>query len=827
MSSENRAVLTPLAAAVSAALAPGGAAQAQDSGAALEEIIVTATKREQNLQEIPASIQAITGVTLEKMGAKEIQDYSRFIPSVNVVSYRPGSNDIIFRGVNSGGTADIAQSPASMYIDEMPMTVVGSQPDVRMVDIARVEALDGPQGTLFGGSAQSGTLRVITNQPRVDQFEAVVDVTLKQGPDTSLSHDVSGVLNLPIVEGKAALRLVGFTATEAGFIDNVFGHTPDTHQWFVLPDTWGVEDNADVVEDDWNGTDYVGGRASLRWEFNDDWAVTGSALYQKTEGHAGNDFDPYVGDLKTVQFHKEFRNDEWTNFALTVEGDLGWAQIVSATSYFDRTITSRVDNTVYTKYYQSWACLYQLDPAVYVNYFVDPSTGAALLYPRYCFGPSSLSDTLTMQGFDDWSDKFTQEVRLTGGGDSVNWIVGLFYEKTDDRWENPWGIVTNYDYQDSVALLYWEGTWGEGFAPDATHGWHAVSQVGWTQTAAFGEVTWRINDRWTAIAGLRAFDQEMESTYYVNNPNTQLNGEFVESGVAKSSGGTSDAVPKFSLSYNLSDNKMIYALYSEGFRPGGTNRNRGNPILPLVFQPDVLQNFEIGAKTIWADGRVRANLTYYDMTWDDYQLQVLDPSYYNGEVWQQVIANVGAAEITGVQLEVDVAVTDNLDFGMNFVSLDSKTASNMDLDGDPDDETPIEIPTGTRLPLAIEEKASAWLEYNWQTRFIPGSAFARLQWSHTGDSVNQLLPDNSGANPQVLTPSYQIVDFRVGFNFASDWQLDLFVSNLTDERAEYTRGTGFFELPFSSVQDGRDGVARQYTNRPREFGIRFSKRWSN
>lgn len=826
MSSNSGIALTPLAAAISAALAPAAAAQAQQQGGAvLEEIIVTATKREQNLQDIAASVQAIPQLTLEKMGAKEIQDYARFIPSVNVVSYRPGSADIVFRGVNSGGTVGVGQSPSSMYLDEMPLTTVGDQPDVRMVDIARVEALDGPQGTLFGGSAQSGTLRVISNQPDVNQFEAIVDVTLKQGQDTAFSHDVSGVVNLPLADGKAALRLVGFTATEAGFIDNVFGHTPDTHDWYTLPPTWGVEDNADVVEDDWNGTDYYGGRATLRWEFNDEWAATLGYNYQKTEGKAGHDYDPFVGDLKTVKFNDAFRDDEWYTGSLTVEGDLGWAQLVSATGYYDRKQHSVEDSTVYTKYYQAWACLYQLNPAVYTGYFVDPTTGYALVWPGYCFGPSSLSDTLVEAEFTGWTDKFTQEVRLTGGGDRLDWIVGLFYERANDEWTSPWGRVTNYSYQDSISYAYWQTVWGVGFAPNSTHGWDSNSQIGWTQKAAFGEVTWRINDQWTVNAGARVFDQDMDSTYWVENPNTQLNAEFVANGLARSAGSTSDVVPKVSLTYNLSDDKLIYALYSEGFRPGGTNRNRGNPTLPLVFQPDFLQNTEIGAKTTWADGRVRANLTYYDMSWDDYQLSVLDPSYYSGEPWQEVIANVGSASVTGVQLEFDVAVTDGLDFGMNLVSLDSKTTSDVDLDGDPNDPVPVEIKSGTRLPLAIEEKAAAWVEYSWRTAFMPGNAFARLQWSHVGDSKNLIQSDND-ANPIVVSPAYDIMDFRVGFNFDTDWQVDLFVSNLTDERAEYTREGGTFEFPFSSMQDGRAGVARSYTNRPREFGVRFSKRWS-
>jgi len=838
--------LTPLAAAVSAALAPAGSAQAQDEGALMiEEIIVTATKREQNLQDIAGSVQAIPQSVLERMGAKALEDYTRFIPSVNVVNYSPGASNIVFRGVttaggdNTGSNA-IGQSPASLYLDEMSLTTTGTQPEVRMVDINRIEALAGPQGTLYGAAAQSGTLRIITNQPDPSGFEAVLDVTLKTGSDAAPSHDVSLVLNLPFADGKAALRLVGYTATDGGFIDNVFGHTPDTHDhhtannatgklWAMSPE-WGTADNAAVVEEDWNEVDYTGGRITLRYEFNDEWAATVGAVFQNAEGKASNHFDPFVGDLQVVKFNDEIHDDEWTSFQLTVEGDLGWAQLVSATSYFDRTIFRIEDATVYIKYYQGWACNYQLDPTVYTGYWPDPVSGTASYGARYCFGPSLLSDTLIVQEFNSYADKFTQEFRLSGGGDNLNWIVGLFYETTNDDWDSPWGRATNFDYQDSIALQYWEASFGAGIAPNAQQGWHSFSKVDWDQKAIFGELTWHINDQWTANVGARWFDRTMASEYYVENPNTLRSAADLQGGNIFAEGGSEDFVPKVSLSYQVSDDKMVYALYSEGVRPGGINRGRGDPVLPVVFEPDTLQNIEIGAKTRWANGRVQANLTFFDMEWEDYQLQVVDPSYDLGDPWQQVVFNAGDASVTGVQFDLDVVVTEGLRFGMNLTSLEAETTTDVTISIiSPDTD----IPAGSRLPHTPEFKASAWLDYNWETNFIPGKAFARLQYSHTGDSLNQIqptAPSGSGAgaaNPQVLSPSFGIADFRIGLVTDADWEISFFVSNLTDERAQYTWSSRYFENAWSSVEDGRDGWARIQTNRPREYGIRFTKRWTN
>ncbi|MGY8794254.1 MAG: hypothetical protein ACKVJN_03870, partial [Woeseiales bacterium] len=254
-------------------------------------------------------------------------------------------------------------------------------------------------------------------------FEAIASTTLKQGADTAFSHDVSGVLNLPFGEGRGAVRLVGFTATDAGFIDNVFGHTPDTHFGAPLPAEFSTEDNANVVEDDWNGVDYTGGRVALKYDFNDDWSGTVGYNYQKSEasGGSGNQYDPFAGDLQVIKFVDGFRDDEWSTVGLTLEGDLGWAQLVSATTFYSRESETYEDATVYQKYYQSWACLSQSDPAVYTGYFVDPTTGGALYYPRYCMGPTSLTDVIQAQRFYSRADKFAQEIRLQGGDDDLNW----------------------------------------------------------------------------------------------------------------------------------------------------------------------------------------------------------------------------------------------------------------------------------------------------------------------------------------------------------------------------------------------------------------------
>ena len=219
--------LTPVAGAIATALVPAQQVIAQDSGGVLDEITVTATKRTTSVQEIPMTIQAISAEALKDMGAKHMEDYSRFVPSVNVVTYGAGSNTLVFRGEITGA-GYIAQSTSSVYLDEISITTTGSQPAIRMVDIERVEALSGPQGTLYGSDAQAGTMRIITNKPDMDQMGVILDGELRGGDKSDMSYRGSLVFNVPLVEDTLALRLVGYNDKDGGYIDNVFGHTPDS-----------------------------------------------------------------------------------------------------------------------------------------------------------------------------------------------------------------------------------------------------------------------------------------------------------------------------------------------------------------------------------------------------------------------------------------------------------------------------------------------------------------------------------------------------------------------------------------------------------------------
>ncbi len=858
MTLQSRSLLTPVAAAVAAALSPGQAVHAQDdaqakpSGKTLDEITVTARKRSESVQDVPIAIQALSQDTLAAMGAKAMEDYARFIPSVAVVTYSASSNVVVFRGaITSPGY--IAASTSSVYLDEISITTTGSQPNVRMVDIGRVEALSGPQGTLYGSDAQAGTMRIVTNKPDASGFEAIFDGEVRGGNDSDMSYRGSLVLNLPLVDDKMALRLVGYNDHDGGFIDNVYGHTADESYFYgaIYPADFGTQDNAASVESRWNDADIVGGRASLLWNMSDAWSANVSASFQNTDMGADNYYDPYVGDLQTIRFHDEWTEDEFSLFSLTLEGDLGFAQLVSATSYFDRTNEYLTDVTTYSHY---WTALYCADggvpPTVDQPYYLtNPDTGNVLWWPVYCTGPSVDSDTLNAHFVNNQMDKFTQELRLSSQGDTIDWIVGLFYETTNDDFQSSFAVPTTggdgsvHLYQQSLALQQYE-LWRGVSYPLATSSWYSASQTDWEQKAVFGELTWHVNDQMDLTLGGRYYDRSNTNYYFVNRPGAL---EMPDPFVAPEArvGVDKEFIPKISLNYSFesgADSRMVYGLFTRGKRPGGINRQRGEPFFPGTYVSDLMDNYEFGYKSTFGSGAGRFNVTAYHMQWKDYQHELTDPSSIDcirldpplpddaipgvcGQPWQRVVANLGEAHMTGVNIEVDMAVGDNWVLGMNAEFMEAETDTNHDLnaDGIPD------VVSGLRLPLVPEFKAAAWAEYRWPIEFLGNNnAFIRTQWSYSGDSVSIIEPisPEESSNPQFINDAYVIGDLRFGIS-ADDWEASIFVNNLTDERAQFTHNDGQWEYGASNVAEGRAHTQRIFTNRPLEVGVRFMKRWGD
>lgn len=853
MHTESRLIVTPVAAAVAAAIAPGHA-MAQDAAGSsgrgvLEEIVVTARKRTESAQDIPIAIQALSQDSLAAMGAKGMDDYARFIPSVSVVTYSNSANTIVFRGAITG-PGYISQSTSSVYLDEISITTTGSQPGVRMVDIQRVEALSGPQGTLYGSDAQAGTMRIVTNKPDPTAYEAVFDGELRGGGDSEASYRGSLVFNVPLVEDKLALRVVGYSDRDGGYIDNVFGHTPDESALQgpdFYPEGFGTLDNAASVEKNWNDSEIYGGRASLLWNINDDWAATFAVAHQNTQSGADNYYDPYVGDLQTIRFHDEFSDDKYSLYSLTLDADLGFAQLVSASSYYERKNNYLNDVTAYAHY---WAAAYCHDSgytqADAPYYLANPDTGYILWYPVYCQASTVDGDVFNAAFLHAQQDKFTQEIRLSNEGDTLDWLLGLYFEESNDDWQSSFaGPTTGGDgsvslYQQSISAAYYEFVTGEPVNPLATSHWYSQNYTDWNQKAVFGEATWHVNDAVDLTVGGRYFDRSNTNYYFVNHPGGFGIGPM--EAVTGREGVDKEFIPKVSLSYKFDDDsgRMIYGLYTRGKRPGGINRTRGVPFFPATYVSDLMDNYEIGYKSTFGGGQGRFNVTAYHMAWSDYQLELVDPSSVQcddaagnpdpslaedgicGQPWQQVVANAGKAHITGVNAELDYAPTENWVLGFNAEYMEALSDTDRDLNGDGIND----LVSGLRLPFVPEFKAAAWAEYHWPVNFMgPNNAFVRTQWSYSGDTLNILEPlPNTDPNPQIVNAAYVIGDVRFGLQ-SETWEASVFINNVTDERAQYTHNTGQFEYGASNVAEGRPHLARIFTNRPREFGLRYMKRW--
>ena len=260
---------------------------------------MTASKRKSNLQDLPQAITAFTTADIERQGFNVLDDYAGKIPSLAFARREPAGTSVVFRGVASSGIQFGTKPSAGVYLDEQPITQAGLNPDPRLIDIERVEALSGPQGTLFGDASQSGTLRIITNKPDTTEMSGWIEGTVAYVEDSDdQDTDISGMINIPLMDDKLAIRLVGFRSEEAGYIDNVLGSN-QTDQYAANRVAAGLPlgqpfDNSDQVDDDVNSAYTVGGRAALRWFVNEDWTVDIAGIIQNTDVDGFGDTNDFV-----------------------------------------------------------------------------------------------------------------------------------------------------------------------------------------------------------------------------------------------------------------------------------------------------------------------------------------------------------------------------------------------------------------------------------------------------------------------------------------------------------------------------------------------------
>lgn len=779
---------TPLAIAVAAALYPAALILAADrAGDTLEEVIVTATRREVNLQAVPQSVTALSTEFIQKQALTNLSDLVGALPSMNVYSSWPGQSSIIIRGIATSASEFRIDSQVSIYLDEQPMTSITQQADVRLVDIERVELLPGPQGTLFGSSAQAGTLHYVTNKPDPSGFSSAVDLEVGTTEGGTESYDASGWVNIPINDN-FAIRAVGFYSDEGGYVDLVEG-----------PTLMGDATNADIARDDQNSYKQSGGRIAGLWTINPQWNVLATVIYQRSDTDGEFDTDPALGDYKITRFFDQWRDDEWYTLSGTVKGDLGFAELAVTATYFDRKVDYEFDDTNYSQ------------------------------WRTFRFGSAALYDTGTLHAVTfnyQKQSRWAYEARLTSLGESkLQWMAGAFYEDVYDWW----------DYGDRLTAGDFSQTraWQEAnriacedindptiakcpLDPTQIYYFNNYSNKV-KQLAFFGELTYSLTDKWSVTGGARwfQFDREMFDKY--NIPFGLPAQSDPDANGLLSQAKASDTSLKFSTKYQFTPEVMVYGLYSEGFRLGGQNSQRAanSGQVPLNYGPDTLTNYEAGIKSQWFDNRLRLNLSAFLMVWDDIQIHFDSTDAF----WIEGNINGGKAEQKGVEFNGEWAATESLSFAWSaFLASPQFTEDTIVPNSDPPE---VYIPKDSTLPYSPKEKYWASVDYTFP-KFLPlaGDAWTRFSYNWQAKYWDGLtaIADN---DLEFLLPEMKSGTFQLGFTSDNGWEASFIVRNLFDDRgitwkSSTERGDVFGDPRWHHVE----GIVR-----PRSYYLSFSKKW--
>ena len=818
--------------------------------AQIEEVIVTATKREASAQDIPIALAALGEQALDRLGITDFSDYLVQLPGVTAGGTGPGINTIYIRGVASttpnlavAGVAGLAPNVA-IYLDEQPLAMPGRNLDVYAADLNRVEVLKGPQGTLFGASSQAGNVRLITNKPDMSGIYGKVKLATSYTPEGEPGHKAEGTINLPLTDN-FAVRGVVYSDRQGGYIDNVRDtrSTRDSHRFSAggkqpnldLDDVIFIEaDNGGLVEDDFNETTWSGARLSALWNINDNWQLLLGASHQTIETDGVFFMDPELDDLEISRFSSDTFEDSYENFNWTLTGRLGALDVIYTGAYTDWEVDGIIDYTDYlfiAEYLPYYICDYRVtydntSSAAHDDHsnFDDknmtrtptPAKPSGTCYSPATVVPSSVNTEVQ-----------THELRIqTDQSQRVRAVAGAFYSDMELR------ELNNFTFSSGELTLAADGI-GRGWGPNYSAvgattqlkgQWH--EGVIWRndvlrtdeQLGVFGEVSFDLSDQFQVALGARWYDIEVDllgsaagswgnrgQTRDMNAGNN-LDDIFSVSGKGKLDKAETDGViGKVSLSWTPDADQLYYLTWAEGFRAGILNRPGGNKrtclddnnqriancepyTVPFAVDTDEVVSYELGWKLDLLDNTLRfnGNIFYIDVT--DLQVTIFDPEISN----LFFSDNAADAEIMGVEGDFIWVANPNLTLGGGFAFLDTKiTASHV-----------------TRFVRKGDDLA-----------FAPEFQFnlnARYEWSLPNGQVAHLTPSVSYSdkvNTDIVETKVMELDSWSLFNLAvgvSDekWTAELYIENLTDERAEIS-GSFQYEKPRVTVA------------RPLTIGVRY------
>jgi outer membrane receptor protein involved in Fe transport len=784
-----------------------------------EVIVVTATKREENLQDVPIAITAITTKTLDDLQVNDFEDYARLVPSLSSKAGGgggsadgPGTNNVYFRGVASGENANHSASLPSVgtYLDEQPITTIQGALDIHIFDIARIEALAGPQGTLYGASSQAGTIRIITNKPDTSGTYGEIALEANKVAHGDWGYSGEGFVNLPVSSNIAA-RVVGWYRRDGGYIDNIHGQRvmtefalaqdPDGDPGELIPTPTGntlTLDNAQLAEDNYNDVTTYGARAALKIDLNDNWTVTPQLMGQVMKADGSFAEERGLGDYETMQFNPEKLKDKWFQAALTVEGKIGNFDVTYAGSYMKRRVDSDLDYSDYAYFYNEYGG--------YGAYWTDDSGDPVV--------PNQLILAV------DRYRKMSHELRFASPAESrLRLVAGLFYQRQQH----------NIEQNDIIP-----GLAEDLQVPGTDDVWFTKQLRVDRDYAAFGELSFDITPKLTATAGGRwyKFNNSLKGFFgfgenYVFGENTGITQCFGPSEVNGSPCTNLDKrvkdsgfVHRLNLTYKANDDLLFYATWSRGFRPGGVNRRGSFP----PYKADFLTNYEAGAKISFGRG-AHFNVAGYIEDWNNMQVSLL------GENGLTVVRNVGKARITGLEADLLLRPMPGMSWSTGVSYNHAVLKEDFCFDELADDcrdagytgGLDFLAENGDKLPLTAPWKGSSQLRYEWGLR-TDMKAHVQGVVTYEGKRRRDLRPAINDIYGNMK--SYTEVDIGAGIE-TGPWSVDLYVKNLFDVRAQLSKGIQCREEICGDVLGETEFGGKVYTvvSRPRTIGLRIGRKF--
>ena len=769
----------------------------------LQEVVVTATRREQSLSKVPISVTAITQEGLDDRGIKDFSEVARFTPGVNFDT--SGTNNISIRGISGTGGA----GTTGIYLDDTPiqMRALAFNPDEALpksFDIDRVEVLRGPQGTLFGAGSEGGTVRYITTQPSLTttSIYSRAEVASTEGGDPSYEGGVA--VGGPLVEGTLGARLTVWYRRDGGWINDI---NPVT----LAP----VESNA-------NFSDTYLARLAFLWAPNSNWHITPAIYYQDERKNDINNFWPLYSNPGSDNFvnadpTQRHVPDRFTLSSLKIQGDLGSATLISNTSFYDRHNQDGYEGTLYNLgFYQLYA------------YLPPYPTGASypLIDGNGIHLPAGALNYTSPSTVDNVQNNFTEEVRLQSGDANARllWTTGIFLSENRQSYLEQIHDPLLSELQNAlIGDPNIVDVFGIGYDPAyPSDSYFLQTHAKDEQYAVFGELTYGLTDKLKFTAGARFSKNKYSFDTFTGGP--QL---FGPSTTGSGNNSENSFTPKLSLQYQADPNDMFYTTYAKGYRPGGANNplpfaacsqdfmNFGIANSPTTYNSDTVDSFEIGAKNN-INNRVRIASSVYYIKWNNIQQVVVPP------ICQiSFIDNLGAAVAKGIDLELDASITDELtaEVAAGYTSARYTQDSRLS----PTEVTPVvangdaivgqSSETGAGQPTA-PVTVSVGLEYRFN--FLQHETFVRVdseyqgraKWPSAGQDPGTLQYDPAN----YILPGTTFTSMRAGMQFGP-WSIAAFCDNLTNTHAltdfNWTINPG----------DGSSRLEREYSFRPRTIGM--------